>query len=101
LWGYFGSDNPSVTALIPVMAGSVLLLLAAVMRNASRVAAHIAVILTFILVVALVKPLTAAISRSDPAAVIRVSVMIGTCILALATYIKSFIDARKQRSSLG
>lgn len=100
LWGFFGSKDSSFTALIPVFAGTVLLFLTRGMKEHNRVFSHIAVGLTFVLLIALIKPLTGSLSRNDNAAIARVLVMMITCALALFIYIKSFIDARKQRNRI-
>jgi uncharacterized protein YhhL (DUF1145 family) len=97
LWGYFSSESPSFTALIPVFAGVILLALAGGFRKRNTTIAHIIVIFTLIVLIALIKPLSGTLSRNDHTATARVMVMMITCILALFTYIKSFIDARKQR----
>jgi hypothetical protein len=98
LWGYFGSDDPSLTALIPVAAGIILLLLSPGLRKENRTVAHISVIFTFLVLVALFKPLTGAIERSDSFAVIRVLIMIASTLMALVVFVKSFLDARARRS---
>lgn len=100
LWGYFGSDTPSFTALIPVFAGVIFLAFANGMKKSNRIVAHIVVILTVIMLIALIKPLTGGISRNDSLSVIRVLIMMAVCTLALVIFIKSFIDARKQRSRI-
>lgn len=98
LWGYF--DSRSFTALIPVFAGALFLLLARGMRESNRITAHITVFLTLVILIALIKPLTGSLSRNDNAAAIRVIIMMASCVFALAVYIKSFVDARKQRSRI-
>ncbi len=100
LWGYFGSANPSATALIPVFAGIVMLSLTKWVMEENKIVAHIVVSLTFIMLIALFKPLLGSISRNDQAAVIRILAMMFTCSLAMVFYIKSFIDARRQRRNL-
>jgi len=97
LWGYLGSQDPSLTALIPVAAGVVLLLLNSGLRRESRTVAHIAVVLTFLILLALIKPLAGAIERSDTAAMVRVLLMMASSILALVFFIRSFLDARAKR----
>ena len=47
--------------------------------------------------VGLIKPLTGAMGREDSAAVGRVAVMLALGVYAMATFVKSFIDARKAR----
>lgn len=100
LWGYFGSETPSFTALIPVFAGILLLAFVKGMKGSNRIIAHITVILTLIMLIALIKPLSGSLSRNDSASVTRVLIMMFTSAFALAVYIKSFIDARKQRSRI-
>ena len=97
LWGYFSSDSPSMTALIPTFIGVVLLLLNKGVKNENKIVAHIAVGLTLLVLIGLIKPLTSAIGRSDTAAMIRVFVMILSTIIAMVFFVKSFIDARKKR----
>ena len=97
LWGYMGSQNPSLTALIPVFSGIVLLYLVKGVKSGNRVIAHLAVMLTFVLLIALIKPLTGAIGRSDSGAIIRVAIMMISCAVSMYYFILSFIDARKER----
>lgn len=95
LYGYFTSDNPSATAFIPVGAGAVILVLNPIFKKGNKVVAHIVVVLTFLLVIALVKPLTAAISSDATDRIIRVVIMMAFTVLALVVFVKSFIDARR------
>jgi hypothetical protein len=98
LWGYLGSDTPSKTALIPVVFGAVLLLLYTGVKNENKIVAHIAVLLTLLVLGGLVKPLTGAIGREDCMAAVRVSVMIVSTLVALVFFIKSFVDVRRART---
>lgn len=100
LVGYLGSETPSVTALIPVFAGLLLLTFVKGFKSGNKTIAHIVVVITFLTLLALFKPLSGAISRNDSAATIRVLLMILTGIIAMAAFIKSFIDARKNRKAL-
>ncbi len=99
LWGYFGSETPSFTSLIPAVVGFILLLLNWGLRKDNRVIAHIVVVLTFLVLVALVKPLTGAIGRSATTAIIRVSVMMTSTLMAMIYFIKSFMDARSSKEN--
>jgi hypothetical protein len=99
LWAYLGSETPSQTALIPVVFGAVILSLYKGVRNENKIVAHIAVLLTLLILGGLVKPLTAAVGRSDPLAIMRVSVMIVSTIVALFFFIKSFVDVRRARAA--
>jgi len=96
LWGYFTSDNPSFTAFIPTIAGAILLAMTPAMKKENKTVDHIVVVLTLLLIVALIKPLTAAIGRSDDMAMIRVMLMMAWGVVAMIVYIKSFIDVRKK-----
>jgi len=94
-WGY--QVGGSTTALIPVGFGVVLLLLYPGVKKEAKVPAHIAVLLTLIVAVALLKPLSAAIERGDNGAVIRTLLMFVSSVAALVSFIKSFIAVRKAR----
>jgi len=97
LWGYFFSESPSITALIPAFIGIVLLLCNNGVKKENKVIAHIAVLLTLIVLIGLIKPLTGALERNDSIAIIRVVTMMVTTIIAIVFFVKSFIDARKNR----
>ena len=98
LWGYLGSQTPSPTALIPVFAGILLLSFVRGVKAGNRVIAHLAVLLTFGLVIALIKPLTGSIGRGDSGAVVRVAVMMVSGIVSMVYFIRSFIAVRKART---
>ncbi len=96
LWGYFSSDTPSLTALIPTVIGILLLILNKGVKNENKTIAHIAVLLTIIVLIGLIKPVLGAMDRGDNAALIRVGIMILSTIVAIIFFIKSFINARKK-----
>ncbi len=96
-FGYFSSDTPSVTALIPVVFGVILLALNPGIKKENKVVAHIAVTLTLLIIIGLAKPLQGALGRSDSGAVARIAVMLVTGVFAMVTFIKSFIAARKAK----
>ena len=98
LWAYFTSETPSITALIPTFIGTILLLCTTGIKNENKAIAHVAVILTLLAALGLVKPLTGAISRDDSIAIIRVVIMMSTSILAMTIFIQSFIRNRKQKT---
>lgn len=87
----------STTALIPVGFGVVLLLLYPGVKKEAKVPAHIAVLLTLIVAVALLKPLSAAVERGDNGMVICTLLMFVSSVAALVSFIKSFIAVRKAR----
>ena len=67
-------------------------------KTQNKVIAHVAVLLTLVVLVALFMPLRGAIGRSDIAATVRVALMMVTSALSMGYFIKSFIDARKEKS---
>ena len=98
LWAYLGSDSRSETALIPVGIGAVLLALYPGVKKENKIVAHIAVLLTLLILVGLVKPLLGALDRNWMA-VMRVSVMMASTVVALFFFIKSFRDVRRARTA--
>ena len=99
-WAYFTSDNPSITALIPVFVGVVLLAINRGVKREEKIQAHIAVLLTLIILFGLFMPLKGAIGREDQLGIIRVAVMAISTLFALVTFIRSFIAVRKARKAL-
>ena len=95
-WGYFDGDGKSMTALIPVIFGVVLILCNNGVKNQNKVIAHIAVLATFVCLVGLFMPLNGAIERGNDVAVGRVSAMIASSVIALIFFIRSFIEARRK-----
>ena len=98
-FGYLQSDTPSPTALIPVVVGGLLIIMNKGVKDENKIIAHIAVLLTFIMLLGLAMPLMGSVKRGDTQGTIRVIVMIFTTIGALFYFVKSFIDARKSRES--
>ncbi len=100
LWGYFSSENPSVTALIPVIFGVLFLIATPPFKNDNKVVAHIIVLLTFLLVLMTIgKPMMSAISSGDSLRIFRSAAMVASGIFAMIIYIKNFIDVRKARKA--
>ncbi len=97
LWGYWGSETPSLTALIPVLGGIMLLLFVKGVRSGNRAIAHFAVTLTLVLLIGLIKPLSGAFGRADNGAIVRVAIMMVSCAVAMGYFIRSFINVRKER----
>jgi len=98
LWGYFESESKAITALIPVIIGIILLLVNKGVKNENKALAHVAVLLTFLILLGLVKPLFGAFERENTYAIIRVLLMIISSLWAMISFIKSFISARKNRT---
>ncbi len=97
-WGYFSSETPSMTALIPTFFGIALLAMNKGVKNENKVIAHIAVLVTLLMVFGLIKPLMGAMDRGDNAATIRVAVMLVSTLFAMIFFVRSFIQARKNRA---
>ena len=93
IWGYVVGG--SATALIPVIFGVILLILYPGVKKEAMVPAHIAVLLTLVVAIALLKPLSAAWDRSDGPAIFRTIIMFISSLLALICFIKSFRDVRR------
>ena len=102
LWAYltYESSDPhstqSITALIPMFLGIVLLFCTNGIKNQNKIIAHIAVFLTLLALVGLFKPLTSAISDSRGLSVFRITLMLITCIFSMISFVRSFITARKK-----
>jgi hypothetical protein len=95
-WAYLTSETPSITALIPVFAGIILLAITPGFKKGNRILAHVAVVLTFLMIFGLIKPLTGAIGRADYLGITRVIVMMITSLVAMVVFVNSFIDARRK-----
>ena len=96
LWGFFELSSP--TALIPSIFGIILLtcyLLAKSRPKLNKLLAHIAVLFTFLILVALVGVRLPTSIEDGGIGLFRVLAMIATCSYALIIFVKSFIDARR------
>lgn len=101
VWGYFdySGDKASPTALIPAVFGVILLVMTPAIKKHNKMIAHIAVLVTLVVIIALFsKPLPAALERGG-IGVYRIGAMILTSVFAMAMFVKSFIDARKARQA--
>ncbi len=93
-WGYLASETPSITALIPVLIGVILIVITPGFRIGNRIWVHVAVVLTFLVLVGLVKPLLGVIGREDYLGLARVLAMMFSSLFAFLVFLKSFINAR-------
>lgn len=98
LWGYFESDSRPITALIPVIVGAILLLINSGVKKENKIAAHVAVLMTLLIIFGLVKPFLGTLGRGNVVGILRVSIMIITSLWAMIIFVKSFISARKTKS---
>lgn len=97
LWGYFSAVDPSPTAFIPTVIGVLLLLMNGGVRKENKVIAHIAVLLTVVVLFGLAMPLMGSMKRGDNMGLLRVGIMLLSTVFALVYFVKSFIAAKKAR----
>ena len=96
LWGYF--ESSSVTAFIPVLFGLILIVCSKGVKNQNKLIAHIAVLLTLIILLSLAGMRLPKSIESGGLGLFRVLCMIATSSLAMIFFVRSFIDARRNRS---
>ncbi|MBK6609730.1 MAG: hypothetical protein IPI59_08275 [Sphingobacteriales bacterium] len=99
LWGY--TTTHATTALIAPILGLVFLACTKGFRTNNKIIVHVVVVLTLLLLIALIKPLTGALNDNDTSGLIRIGVMLLTNAVALVVFIKSFIDVRRNRNTTG
>ena len=107
LWGYIDVSNYKLativsfehwTALITVLFGIILLLCNKGIQNSNKAIAHVAVVLTLLVLIALVgKRLPISIDQGG-VGLFRVAMMSLTSLLAFIIFIRSFIENRKKAS---
>ena len=95
LWGYLEVNSP--TALIPVGFGAALILCSSGVRKENKVVAHIAVLLTLLILIALVGMRLPKSLNQGGLGLLRVLLMIGTSTFSMVYFVKSFIANRKAR----
>ena len=93
LWGYFDVQSP--TALIPVGFGVILLLCTIGLKKENKIIAHVAVLLTLVILVALVGMRLPKSLDSGGVGLFRVIAMITTSVLSMVAFVLSFIKARR------
>ena len=102
LWAFLepksAGEVASKTPLIPVVFGVVILGLYPGVKKENKIVAHIAVLLTLLILGGLVKPLLGALDRNW-LAIVRVLVMMLSTVVALFFFIKSFRDVRRAREA--
>tara|TARA_S200000501_G_scaffold346136_1_gene359342 strand:- start:679 stop:1029 length:351 start_codon:yes stop_codon:yes gene_type:complete len=98
LWGYFESDSRPITALIPVIVGIILVVINNGVKKENKIIAHVAVLLTLIITIGLIKPFLGSLEKANIIGTIRVSLMILSSLWAMIAFIQSFIAARKSKN---
>ena len=105
IWAYFTFEGTvekpeqSLTAFIPLAFGVLLLLCNGGLKKENKIIAHIVVLVTLIALLGLTMPLKAAIADDRTLSIFRVGAMLLTGSLAMITFIRSFIAARKAREN--
>ena len=97
LWGYLGAETPSPIALIPVFVGALLLSLIQKLRYGSKSYIRLSLIITFLILIALIKPLIDAFMVTDTNAIYRVGFMMGSSLITLGFFVRNIIKVRKKR----
>tara|TARA_B100000902_G_C26434552_1_gene493097 strand:- start:84 stop:431 length:348 start_codon:yes stop_codon:yes gene_type:complete len=96
LWGYFDVNSP--TALIPVFFGLILFLCNRGLKKENKIIAHVAVLLTFLFLIAMVGMRLPKSLETGGIGLFRVSLMILTSIIAMSSFINNFIKNRKAKN---
>lgn len=97
LWAFAAIGGASYTALIPAAFGIGLILCVPGVKAENKVIAHIAVLLTVVVLLALYMPLSSALASGALGPMIRAIAMVATTVFAMVFFIKSFRDARRAR----
>ena len=95
LWGFIDVSSP--TALIPTAFGILIFICFLLSeRNAklNKIFSHVAILLTLLILFALIGTRLPKSIDDGGIGLLRVLIMIGTSILSIVIFIKSFIDAR-------
>jgi len=97
LWGYFATQ--SGTAFIPVGFGFALLLCTPGVKSENKIVAHVAVLLTLLILVALLGMRLPKAIAAGGTGLVRTILMIVTGVIAMVSFVKSFIAARRSRTA--
>jgi uncharacterized membrane protein (UPF0136 family) len=97
LWGYMEKSAP--TALIPVFFGVILVVMSQGVKNENKAQAHVAVIVTLVALLGVLKPFFGALGKDDMIAKVRTGLMVLTGIISMVYFIRNFIAARKAREA--
>ncbi|MEM6615139.1 MAG: hypothetical protein AAF619_01285 [Pseudomonadota bacterium] len=97
-WAYLAVSGGHWTPLIPGIVGVALIACYSGVKAENKVIAHIAVLLTAMILIALFMPLRSAFQSGDVLAMVRAVLMIATTAFALFAFIQSFRAARKARA---
>lgn len=97
VWGYF--ESGSGTAFIPVGFGIALLLCTPGVKKENKIIAHIAVLLTLLILLAMLGMRLPKSIATGGMPLVRAVLMIATSVLAMVMFVRSFIAAKKAREA--
>ena len=100
LWGYLISETPSLTSLIPVFTGALLLTFIEKLRYGSKSFLRLSLILTTLVLFALIKHLIDALSHSDSGAIYRIGLMMLSCAATVGVFVRKYILVNKKRAKV-
>ncbi len=98
-WGYLSSSTPSPTALIPIGFGVVLLLCTPGVRKENKVIAHVAVLLTLLILLMIGGMVFPKSINIGGMRLLRTVLMLLSGIFAMVMFVRSFIAAKKAREA--
>ena len=93
IWVYL--DTGSISALIPVGFGTVLIACSNGLKNQNKIVSHLCVLFTMVILIALIGMRLPKSLESGGIGLLRVLVMISTSSLAMVYFVRSFINTRK------
>jgi|TARA_B110001450_G_scaffold14096_1_gene13243 uncharacterized membrane protein len=102
LWAFLSFESvdgkeQNMTALIPLFLGLILLLCNNGLKKENKITAHVAVMVTLIAIIGVfMKPFLTSIEEGRSLGIFRTSLMLLTSVIAMISFIKSFIAARKK-----
>ena len=99
LWGYLSSATPSPTALIPVGFGAILLLLTSGVKKENKVIAHVAVVLTLLVLLMIGGMVLPKSINIGGLRLVRTIAMLASGVLAMVMFVRSFVAAKKAREA--
>jgi len=93
IWAVAESDGSSNTVYITPLVGFALMLLTPGVKKDNKVIAHIAVLLTLLILLSLIFP----IRNAEGTAFYRILIQMITSAFAMVVFVMSFINARRSR----
>ncbi len=97
--GYLLKDRPSITSLIPVLFGVLLLACHQGLKKEKKGSFRVAVVLTLLVLILLVMPLLFVFKKGDSIGVVQITSMMVTSLAALMAFTTSFMEAFKAKKN--